>query len=252
MTRFFRLLSLTLLAGDAWAAPNPYLAQAKQMQQGLEFEKCLKRLETAANWNSNAERDFADIELYQALCLLGLGKEKEAAEHFELALRIDRSLELPPLQGPRVVAIFKKVQASMTERYGPNPPPAPMTAPPPPPRVEPSAPPPADAPVVKKVTPPAPAPSAADIGLLREAPKKRSLVLPIAFGAATVVGAAVAVILGVTAQATARQANSAEYQAEALLWGSSARGQAVASNIAWGVTGATGIAAVVTLLLGLL
>src|SRR3989442_2358482 len=89
---------------------NPYLNQAKTFQQGLDFEKCLKRLEQAARW-SNSKAQLAQIELYSGLCELGLGHDTEALDHFELGLALDPTLVLPPGLGPKTAALFNKAKA---------------------------------------------------------------------------------------------------------------------------------------------
>src|SRR3954471_5975430 len=94
------------------AAPNPYLSQAKVLHQGLDFEKCLKRLEQAARWE-NTTTQLAEIELYSGLCAFGLGDERDASEHFELGIKIDPALALPALVGPKVTRLFERARTKV-------------------------------------------------------------------------------------------------------------------------------------------
>jgi hypothetical protein len=139
------LLSLWITAGAAVAEPaNPYLNQAKAFQQQLDFEKCLRRLEQASRWQGNSKPQLALIELYSGLCEAGLGHETEASEHFELGFTLDPHLELPPQQGPKITALFKKAKdrappPSPEETAEVKPPPPPVKLAPEPPPTPPPA-----------------------------------------------------------------------------------------------------------------
>src|SRR4051812_8070193 len=120
-------LAALLLALAADSA-NPYLAQAKVLHQALEFERCLKRLDQAGRWE-NTHAQLAEIELYQGLCTYGLGNEAIALEHFEMGLKLDATLELPPALGPKVNALFGRARVKVTPKLEPAPAPAPQPAP---------------------------------------------------------------------------------------------------------------------------
>jgi hypothetical protein len=229
------VLALLLLA----AGPNPYLAQAKVLHQGLEFEKCLKRLEQASRWEST-RAELAEIELYSGLCQFGLGKEREAAEHFEMGLKLEPKLALPPLVGPKVTAQFQKAQAKIVHAaqdapVTPEPVKEPVKEPPKTVAVEPAPPP---------VAPPAPA--AAVSVEPPPAAKPRSLAAPIALAVVSAASAITAGVLGFQANSLQTQANGATFESDAVMFGSQAKTFALVTNVLWGVAGAALIAAVIT------
>lgn len=225
-----RLLGLcaVLLALSASAADprNPYLLQAKVFYQGLDFEKCLKRLDQADKWENTTEQ-LAEIELYLGLCRLALGEDQDATEHFELALTIDDTLLLPPLQGPKVTALFEKVRAKVIAS---KPAPPPVVVKPP------------DAPV-KTTLVPEPAPVV--VSEVRE----RHFAVPVVLGAAAIVGAGVGIVFGVQASTGARQANAAVYESDAVRLGRQATQSALIANIGYVAAGVALVVAVVTYVL---
>ncbi|MHB8873798.1 MAG: hypothetical protein ACYC8T_08950, partial [Myxococcaceae bacterium] len=95
--------ALILLPLAAWAQskPNPYLAQAKVFYQGLEYEKCLQRLEQAGRWK-NTTQELVDIEIYSALSKFNLDQSKDSEAHFQLALQLDPKVKLPPFSSPKI------------------------------------------------------------------------------------------------------------------------------------------------------
>jgi hypothetical protein len=241
MTRALALCGLLLATTAAADARNPYLLQAKVFYQGLDFEKCLKRLDQAGKWENSTEQ-LADIELYVGLCQLALGKEKDAIEHFELALTIDDQLPLPPLQGPKVTALFEKVRARVVaSKPQPAKPPEPVV-------VEPVKPPPAplasDVPLQPKLTPTEPV-----AGVEAAPPKERRLAVPIVFGATAVVAGGVAAFFGVQAKSMEQQANAAGFESDSVSIGRQARTNALIANVGYAVAGAAAVTAVVTYLL---
>jgi hypothetical protein len=92
--------------------PNPFLAQAKELYQKLDFEKCLARLAQAPQWRSSP-KELLEIELYGGMCAYNLNQLPQAEEHFRLALRIAPTAELPPYTSPKLVDFFRRIQRSM-------------------------------------------------------------------------------------------------------------------------------------------
>ncbi len=237
--------ALLLLAADP-APSDPedaFLAQAKVFAQGQEFEKCLKRLDST-NKKSVSNQRLAEIDLYTGLCQIGLGNEKAALSAWEVGLRLDPTLKLPPLQSPKVKEAFEKLRAQL--------PPAPKK----------------DEPVVKK-----------DDGLKTDRPlngtctndaqcsvlelcigghcqppppqvpvveAEKHVAAPLAVGGVGVVAAGVGVTFGLLAQNAVDQAKKAEYGSDTKKFNDQAKNQALASNVSYGVAGAAVIAAVIT------
>jgi hypothetical protein len=113
------LIALLLLAPVADDAPNPYLVQARELYEQLDFEKCLMRVKQAQGWKTTSTVDLRDVELYGGLCALNLGNRDEAVERFKLALRIDPNANLPELVSPKAVKLFTWVKRNLR---GPVPP----------------------------------------------------------------------------------------------------------------------------------
>lgn len=92
-------LALALLTN----AENPYLAEAKALANGLEFERCLERLKQAqTQWHSTPD-ELGEVEVWSGLCHFNLGHRRQAVEHFRTALRIDEGTDLPPYSSPKAV-----------------------------------------------------------------------------------------------------------------------------------------------------
>jgi hypothetical protein len=225
------LAALLLAAG-----PNPYLSQAKVLHQGLDFEKCLKRLQQATRWE-NSNEQLAEIELYSGLCQFGLGHERDANEHFEMGLKIDPKLALPPLVGPKISALFQKAQAKVLPRVASQTPSAPPPEPPPPPP-----------PKKVELTPePAPAAPVEPVELHQEAPKhERHVVAPLAVLGVSAAAAVVAIVFGAQAKSYESKANAGMFESDSITWGATARTDALVANVCWAVAGAALIAAIIT------
>jgi hypothetical protein len=209
--------------------PNPYLNQAKTFQQGLDFEKCLKRLEQAARWN-NSKAQLAQIELYGGLCELGLGHDTEALDHFELGLALDPTISLPPGLGPKTAALFQKAKAK-----APKPPPQQAELKPPPksePEVAPTPLPP----------PPTPPPAAPPPEVERQ---QLHLVAPLTLAGISAASVIVAAIFGVQANSFQGQSRAAMYDSEAAALLQTGKTDALIANILFGVAGAAVITALI-------
>ena len=238
------LLGLVLSTAARAESPNPYLAQAKVFHQGLDYEKCLKRLDQAGKWD-NSKGQLAQIELYSGLCHLALGHETEGRENFELALALDPGLTLPPMQGPKVAGLFEKARAkvaSVAPVEKPDPPPEKIVEVPPPKVEPPPLPPVQDAPkrveLVPAETPPA---------LVQTSPPKQThLAVPVAIGAVAVAAVVVAIVFGVQARSLESRANNAAFESDAVSLGRQATTDALVANVGFSLAGAAAVAAVIS------
>jgi hypothetical protein len=224
-----RLASVLLvLATPAFAEPqNPYLNQAKEFQQQLDFEKCLHRLEQASRWANNTKPQLAQIELYSGLCEAGLGHETEAFEHFELGFALDRDLELPPQQGPKITALFRKAKDKAPP---PEEPVAPLKTPPP-------EPPPALVPAEPAPTPPA---------VIVEPAKPVHLGAPLGIFIAGAAVAGVGGVFGGLALGSKNKGLAEHYESDQVIDLQLAQTEALVANILFSVAGAALIAALIT------
>jgi hypothetical protein len=212
------LLVAALLA----AGPNPFLAQALEHEQNLEYEKCVERLQQAATqWKSTPD-ELREIELHAGLCRFNLGQKKPAADHFRTALRIDENAALPPYTSPKAVELFLEVKKS-------------LRAPPPPlpDRDLPDADFPKDDTPVKPRLEPRPGDVAPGSPLW---PSVQRRALPLSLGVVTVASLVTALALGLNARSVATEANAAHFESDFYRLGDSARALAVGSTIAWIVT----------------
>ncbi|MBL8918828.1 MAG: hypothetical protein JNJ54_08225 [Myxococcaceae bacterium] len=206
------------------AQPNPFLAQGKELYEGLDFEQCVERLAQASSQWQSTKDELRDIELYAGLCRFNLGQAKKAAEHFRTALRIDETADLPPYSSPKAVDLFLKVKRSLQA------PPEPL----------PDSDLPPDAPRQPKLEPrPPPAPPS----LFERHPG------PMVLGITAGVSMAVAVGLGVNARNLAIQANEARTDREFGDKAAAARANATGANIAWILAASAAVAAVIVYLL---
>lgn len=123
------LLSLRSVVAVAAEDLNPYLAKAKVFYEGLEYEKCVQRLEQAARWPGVTTAQSAEIELFSGICKFNLAQpDEDVREHFRLALTINPRLALPSLVSPRLEQLFKE-EASKVAVARPNAPDSPTVPP---------------------------------------------------------------------------------------------------------------------------
>lgn len=227
--------------------PNPFLAQARENYEKLDYELCLKRIAQAPQWKSTP-KELVEIELYAGLCHYNLNQRAQAEERFRLALRIDEGAELPPYTSPRAVDFFLSVK----KKLQPVAPPMPDEDLPDATKPEPAK------PEVKKPEPAADGPDAPRRVELTPKPRPDPLRAPspgslfarkhaaaIALTGVALLSAAVGVGLGANAQNLATRANAARYESEFHALGESAKGQATAANVFFGVAGAAAIGAIV-------
>ena len=236
------MLAPLLLWGGTAAAksrPNPYLPQARVYYQGLEYEKCLARLEQAEKWQ-NSPQEQVEIELYNGLCKLNLGRTSDAEAHFRTAVRLNPKAQLPPYTSPKIVALFEDLKKDAA-------PPAAVEEPRP---AEPTVATAAvtktetDAPTKVDLAPHPVQPSGAQQALHTEVHAK-SYALPLSLGGAAVVAAGVGGFMGMRAKQLETQVQGAEYESDAIALGKQAKDSATFANIGFGVAGAEATAAIV-------
>jgi hypothetical protein len=189
-------------------AANPYVEQAKVFVEHHEWEKCLDRLERVL-------QDDAEAEVYRGVCRLGLGQEQDARELFSAALKLDPSVKVPAGLDGRVSAFFERMKAHPEEAV--------VLEPVVQPKVE------------------APAAAVETSSVL----SNKHLLLPGTFAGVAVVSTVVASVLGVQAKSLESQANAAMFEADVFSLGNSARSNATAANVMFGVAVAALAAAVV-------
>jgi hypothetical protein len=111
VVRYGLLMVLASISVQAQSR-NPYLSQAKVFYQGLEYEKCVQRLEQATRWNSSSTEQ-SEIELLAGICKFQLGKpHEEITDHFRLALQIDPDVRLPAMVSPKIQSLFQQAGGS--------------------------------------------------------------------------------------------------------------------------------------------
>lgn len=205
---------LALLLCTAPSQPNPFLAQAKVHFMGLEYDRCLRRLEQATHWSSTPQ-ETVEIELYGGLCSFYQGREAEAEKHFRVALELDRDAKLPPHTSPRVRELFD----SLSRQAQPLPSPTP----------------PADAPKLPtKIEPVSPAP-----------PARTPPTVPFVLGGVALAFSGVGAAFGVSAKQH-EAASDTRFEQDSRNEGIAARADATRANLAYGAAAAAGVAAVVT------
>ncbi len=222
--------------------PNPFVIQAKELYEQLDFEKCMQRIKQASGWKGSSVRDLRDVELYGALCSFNLGQRAEAAERFKLALRIDEDLELPEFASPKAVKLFLYVKRKIRQ---------PTVAPMPDEDL------PADAPTPAKLEAKNAAARGEDAGekpIQVTSPTGATKYVPaIVLGVGAVAFAGLGVGLGVNAKSLETQAREQRmamvFESEYLATRSAAQQNAVATNVIFGIAGALAVAALVVVIM---
>lgn len=246
------LLLVLALAAPAWAAqkPNPFLVQAKVHYQGLEFEKCLKRLDQATRWKNSTRAEQVEIELYSGLCGFSLGNEEEARKSFSMALELDPKVELPPYSSPRLVTFFDSLKQSAPVAE-PNEPVAAAEPAPPAPPPQPASPvvPAPDEPRKVELKPTAP-PQQPVLTETAPAPQPKKLVLPVLLSGTSVAAAAGAIYFGTQARSEEKRANDPNtFYEDAQASQQAARRDSHVANAAFAVAATAAVAAVLTYVL---
>ncbi|MDC0711023.1 hypothetical protein POL68_21305 [Stigmatella sp. ncwal1] len=249
------LLLVLLLSTPAVAArkPNPFLVQAKVHYQGLEYEKCLRRLEQAARWKLKSTRaEQVDIELYSGLCAFNLGNEEEARKSFSVALELDPKVELPPYSSPRLVAFFDALAQRTTPAEDTEEETAqaePPVATPPPAAPSPTPPPVQDTPRQVELQPAAP-PEQPLLTQAPPAPKSKKLLFPVLLSGTSAVAAGGAVYFGLQARSEEEKANDRDtFYEDSLARRDDARQNAKLANVALGVAATAAVGALLSYVL---
>jgi hypothetical protein len=214
--------------------PNPYLAQAKELYEQLDFEKCMQRIRQAGQWKGSNVHELRDVELYGALCAFNLGQKAEAAERFKQALRIDEDLELPEFASPKALRLFLYVKRKLRQ---PSVPPMPDED------LPPDTPPPGE-----KLTTKGDLKAAADPSLgVTTSGRTSPHVAPIALGVASLAVGGIAIGLGLNAKSLEAQAKASKFESDYLSTRSQAQANAIAADVAWAVMGALALTALIVL-----
>lgn len=206
--------------------PNPFLIQAKELHQSLDFEKCLLRTRQAAQWRSTS-KELVELELVAGMCAYGLNRRGDAREHFRLALRLDENAMLPAYSSPKLVDFFLWVKKRL---QAPAPPMPSEDLPP-------------DAPVDTQLTP------APRTELPPEGPGTHFTLKPVTvvLAVTAVVAVAVGAGLGANARGFEERARTATFESDYRAYANAARGNALGANIAYGASGAAALGAVIAL-----
>ncbi len=222
-------LATSALGGEA----NPYLAQASVFYVGLEYEKCVERLERAGRWNSTPA-EAVQVELYSGMCKYNLRRTDEAREHFRMALLLDPKVTLPPLTSPPIRELFASVAASLPVR-----------------EVEPAREGTiAKTPTVLPASPPdAVAPLAASTVSAEAPARRRTWVLPVTLGGVAVAATGVGAFFGLRAREYEGLSNRAPFTSDAHTHASTARESATAANVSYAGAAVLAVSAAVTALL---
>lgn len=211
--------------------PNPYVGQAKVFYQGLEFEKCLARLEQATRWKGSSAKELTDLELYRGLCSFNLGDQQQAQGAFRAALAANPAAALPPYTSPKIEALFEQVKAELAPAAA-----ASATS---------------DAPVKPQLLPgpDGSAPPAVE-GAPAEVTGGRSVALPLALGGVAVLAVGTGVLMGMQAKSFEAQAHAAHFDSDARALADTAQERATFANLGYALAAAAATGAVVTFVLG--
>ncbi|MGQ0505653.1 MAG: hypothetical protein ACT4TC_10060 [Myxococcaceae bacterium] len=220
-------------------SPENRHARARARMQRLDFEAALPLLEKLSRSTAFTPRVRADVFLDLGVCHVNVGDLENARIHFNNALSLHETLDLPPRSPPKVRAAFDAVKES---RRAP--------APPPPALAEEGKP---ETPARPEATQPDPNPlPSAVIARKNDPPQKRSLVLPITFGALAAAGLASGIVTGLSSRSASNELQSRFHpgdQVEQLQQQRQRMGVISASSYA--LAGAAAVAGMVSLILTL-
>ena len=92
-----------------------YLTAARNLHDGLEYERSLEQLERAKRISRGLVDDVA-IALYQGVVFAELGRGEEERLAFETALSLDPDAPLPVRVSPKVSEAFEKIRAAVKKK----------------------------------------------------------------------------------------------------------------------------------------
>ncbi|XXF77292.1 tetratricopeptide repeat protein [Myxococcaceae bacterium GXIMD 01537] len=246
-----------------------YLSAAISLYEDLEYERALRQIERAKKAASGITQDVT-LALHEGVILADMGRWEKARAAFRTALALDVEAQLPLRVSPKVRREFDmqriRVKRELAKRKkgqvgAPvSPPesaapaePAPVAAPAP---AEPAPVVVAAAPVVAtdrpeqppapKLVPEAPPPSPLDPTV--EAPRVRSLTVPLVLLGAGVAAASAGAYFGMDSRGQVTAARDAAHQDEALSHLEDARGSAKLANILFGTAGLAACGALISYL----
>ena len=217
------VVSAFLAAAPAPAKANPFLAEAKVLSQGLNYEKALERLKRAFSWPGTSASEMAEVHLYRGLSHLQLGREQPGREALRAALLADPNIQLPPMCSPKLATAFNQEAASIRPAKPP-----PEVAPTPPPVI--AAPPPVETTAAPLA---ATAPAEPPAAVQKEHVRWPSYVAL----AAAVALAGVGGVMGYQARDSASQADKAEFASEHVRLSDQAQSRAKVANGLYGAAG---------------
>jgi hypothetical protein len=129
------LLLVALLTASAVVDDAAFKEGAK-LYDALDYDRALVKFQDAAK-RATTSGDKATAALWIGLASAGAGDLDTAAQQFELALRLDRTLQLPKNTSPTLVARFEEIRqalakeqpAPLVQEKPPEPPPSTSPAP---------------------------------------------------------------------------------------------------------------------------
>lgn len=96
-----------LLLAAAPAAQNPYLAAARALYRGLEFEEALKQVEAGQRWPQNDLADDVQLALLEGLLAFELEQPDRSLLAFKRALALEPTASIDASASPKVRAHFE-------------------------------------------------------------------------------------------------------------------------------------------------
>lgn len=263
------------------AAPTfeRHLSAAVGFYEDLDYERALQHLEYARR-RARGPAQQGLVALHRGIILAELGRWPAARQAFRLGLRRDPHAALPLKVSPKVEREFEATRARVHKQLRikkplPAPPsptlpveeppavaqgevpptPAPVVEPPPSPAAEPppvlAQAPASDRPEQPRapVLTPAPPPASPLLEPTVEAPRGRSVTVPLVLLGAGAAAAGVGSYFGLTSRGQVSSARASLHQDEALAHLDGARGNARLANILFGTAGLAATGALVTYLL---
>src|SRR5687768_14198118 len=94
-----------VVAAPAAGAAAPDLAEVRELYASASYEEALAAIDTL-----EAPNQIEAVEQLRALCLLGLGRTKEAERSLERIVVAKPLYSIPDDASPRLVSLFKEVR----------------------------------------------------------------------------------------------------------------------------------------------
>lgn len=234
------------------------LKAAARLYEELEYEQALNALSEVKQLAKSADEQ-AEVAVYEGIVLADLGQRPKALKSFREALSLQPDTRLPVKVSPKVARDFEEVRQAVRNERGAlaraKPPASQRTPVPQPPAAT------TDRPAQPLEDPPAlvttpvpgrhePAPGVADLGTPQLSEKRRLQTLPLALMGAGVVAGGVGSYFGLRSQGNIQDARESADINKQLIHLDTARGQALAANILFGVAVTAAAGAVITYFTG--